>query len=182
MQGIPQSPQFVRVSRLASHPLSERPSQLPKPVSQLATAQLPVAHVGVALGVEHGAPHVPQSVSVVVLVSQPLADTPSQFPNPLAHEERLQDRPAHDETPLGWLQVIPHIAQLASVSSGVSQPFESMPSQSPKPELQVTIWQLPDAQLAVALARVHGAPQAVQWLSVLSCVSQPLPPLPSQLP
>jgi hypothetical protein len=57
-----------------------------------------------------------------------------------------------------------------------------MLSQSANPTLHVTIRQLPEAQLDVAFAREQGTPHAVQWLSVLSGVSQPVLSEPSQLP
>lgn len=41
------------------------------------------------------------------------------------------------EVAFGWLQVMPHMLQLASVFSGVSQPFVSLPSQFAKPALQL---------------------------------------------
>jgi hypothetical protein len=68
---------------------------------QLITAHVPVVHVGVAFGVEHGLPQLPQLLSVVVLVSQPLPSEPSQLPKPLEHEDSSQDRLAHDEIALG---------------------------------------------------------------------------------
>lgn len=77
---MPQPPQLETVLRGDSQPLPCPPSQLPNPGSQLITMHAPVAHVGVALGVEQEVPQVPQFVSVVVLVSQPLLKTPSQFP------------------------------------------------------------------------------------------------------
>jgi hypothetical protein len=48
--------------------------------------------------------------------------------------------------------------------------------------LQEAIWHIPLEQVAVALAREQVVPQAPQFESVLSGVSQPLLSLPSQLP
>jgi hypothetical protein len=62
-----------------------------------------------------------------------------------------------------------------------SQPLASLLSQLSKPPLHDAIWQLPVAQVALALARVQGTPQPPQLLFVLSGVSQPLLGLPSQL-
>ena len=65
----------------------------------------------------------------------------------------------------------------------VSQPFAGSPSQSPKPSLQAHA-QAPDAQLAVALARVAQAiPQPPQCdAEVCVSVSQPFEASPSQSP
>jgi hypothetical protein len=71
---------------------------------------------------------------------------------------------------------------LRSVLRFVSQPLLSLPSQLPQPLLQEAIWHVPVEQVAVALVREHVIPHAPQFMSVLSCVSQPLLSLPSQLP
>ena len=48
-----------------------------------------------------------------------------------------------------------------------SQPLEATPSQLPKPELQLATWQVLAEQVAVALGRLHAAPQAPQLLTLL---------------
>jgi hypothetical protein len=67
--------------------------------------------------------------------------------------------------------------------SGVSQPLDALPSQSPKPALQVKS-HLPALHVVVALARAGQAfphiPQCV--VDVFTLVSQPLDALPSQSP
>jgi len=69
--------------------------------------------------------------------------------------------------------LVPHAPQFMSVLSGVSQPLLSTPSQLPQPLLQEAIWHVPVEQVAVALVREQVVPQAPQFVSVLSCVSQP---------
>ena len=49
-------------------------------------AQLPLAHVAVAFARLHPTPQPPQLVSVLSGVSQPFDTTPSQLPQPVAHE------------------------------------------------------------------------------------------------
>jgi len=72
---------------------------------------------------------------------------------------------------------------LGSVSNRVSQPLTPLPSQLPKPELQVGL-QIPALQeVAEAFWLLHELLQAPQLaVLVLVSVSQPLPALPSQLP
>jgi hypothetical protein len=70
----------------------------------------------------------------------------------------------------------PHAEQfLAFVCVFVSQPFVSLPSQSPKPVSQVATTHLPFVQAAVAWARVHGCALHAPQLSgsELVFVSQP---------
>jgi hypothetical protein len=78
-------------------------------------------------------------------------------------------------------QAVLHAPQCVSELSGVSQPLFALASQSPKPGLQATFTQLPEAQLATALARSHSVPHAPQLLAVFVGVSQPLAAFMSQL-
>jgi hypothetical protein len=63
----------------------------------------------------------------------------------------------------------------------VSQPLLLLPSQSPKPALQVGE-QAPATQLVLPFALVQALPQLAQLLVVLSCASQPSDTLLLQLP
>ena len=64
----------------------------------------------------------------------------------------------------------------------VSQPLAALPSQSPKPAVQVTP-HAPAAQVAVPLVASHALPQRPQFATVVArLVSQPLAGLPSQSP
>jgi hypothetical protein len=81
---------LVVVPNANSQPFAALPSQLPKPVLQLPMAQLPVLQVAVALARLQPVPHVPQSVVVVVGVSQPLAKLLSQLAKPLLQLPNVQ--------------------------------------------------------------------------------------------
>jgi hypothetical protein len=71
------------------------------------------------------------------------------------------------------LHASPHALQLVRVPSVVSQPLDACVSQSPKPELQLEIPQLPLLQLGVACVTEQIAPHAPQFCSVCRLVSQP---------
>jgi hypothetical protein len=88
----------------------------------------------------------------------------------------------HAGVPLAELQAIPQPPQCATeVVRFDSQPFESLPSQSPQPMSHATTEHVPAAQEPVAWAGAHGMPQVPQFCSVLRSVSQPFAGLPSQL-
>jgi hypothetical protein len=70
-----------------SQPFAALPSQLPKPALHVPSVHVPEEHDSAAFAKSHTAPHVPQLVFVVSLVSQPFAALPSQLPKPAAHEE-----------------------------------------------------------------------------------------------
>lgn len=71
---------WALVFKLVSQPLAAAPSQLPKPVLQLATAQLPELQLAVALASEQALPHPPQCVVVFSFCSQPSAAELLQLP------------------------------------------------------------------------------------------------------
>ena len=118
-------------------------------------------------------PQDPQSVSVLREVSQPLDERPSQFENPVLHPVSVQVPVAQLPVPLVKPQVFPQAPQWALLLRRTSQPFSGRPSQSPQPELQLRIRQLPVLQLLLALGRLQRLPQAAQFVLVLSEVSQP---------
>lgn len=67
------------------------------------------------------------------------------------------------EPPVGAGHTRPQVPQLATVLVRfVSQPLVALPSQLPKPVVQVPSTQALAAQLAAALAKVHTRPQAPQ--------------------
>jgi len=106
--------------------------------------------------------------------------------SPSAFAPTVQHRPdVHAGVPPEALHTVGQVPQWAgSVFRFTSQPLlRALPSQLPKPEVQA-IPQVPDVQLGVPLAPLHGAPQLPQWLRlVLKLASQPLPRAsPSQLP
>jgi hypothetical protein len=77
-------------------------------------------------------PHPPQFAAlVVVLVSQPFAALPSQFPKPELHVG-TQALEVQVVVPFGLVQGLEHAPQLLmSLVVFVSQPFEALPSQFP---------------------------------------------------
>ena len=76
----------------------------------------------------------------------------------------------------------PQVPQLlSSLVVSVSHPLPTLPSQSPRPESQLVITQVPPAQEVVAPAALQGVLQEPQSLSVSSEVSQPSGSFPLQL-
>ena len=101
---------------------------------------------------------------------------------PLRSQLVPQVLPLHVGVPASDVQTWPHEPQLLMVSTGVSQPFVTLPSQSPKPPLHTGV-HAPPTQLVDPFAFVHGLPQNRQFaVDVFRLVSQPLPVLPSQSP
>jgi len=84
---VAQEPQLATDVRTSvSQPLAVFPSQLPNPALQLAIAQAPATHDGVAFASVHAAPQPPQlEAEVFRSVSHPLAVLPSQSPRPAMH-------------------------------------------------------------------------------------------------
>jgi hypothetical protein len=76
---------------------------------------------------------------VVRFVSQPSAALLLQLPNPVLHVIP-QLPPVHDATPPCELQVLPQEPQFEVLPCRLtSQPLPELPSQLPKPELQLEI-------------------------------------------
>jgi hypothetical protein len=84
---------------------------------------------------------------------------------PLRLHAVVQVPPLHVGEPASEVQAWPHVPQLLVVFNAVSQPFASIPSQSPKPLLHEGA-QAPPEQLVEPLALVHATAQAPQWLVV----------------
>jgi len=81
LQAVAQLPQCaVLVVVSVSQPSPAEPLQSPKPVLQLVTTQVPVAHVPVPFAGLQAAPQAPQLLEELRAVSQPLAGLPSQSP------------------------------------------------------------------------------------------------------
>ena len=113
-------------------------SQLPQPSSQLATAQLPVAQLGVAWALSQLWPQAPQLLGVVSEVSQPLLGLPSQSCQPMAHTG-TQPLAAQAVVPWALLQASPQLRQWLVVPSALSQPGALV--QSSKPGAQASSMQ-----------------------------------------
>jgi hypothetical protein len=147
-----------------SQPLAALPSQLEKPALQLPSAHVPPEHTPVALAKLHGLPQRPQWAGLVAkAASQPSTALALQSPKP-ALQVMPHARLAQVLVALGRAgQAAPHAPQCATLDvTLVSQPFAPLPSQSPKPALQV-MPHAPDAQVAAALEGVgHTLPQRPQ--------------------
>jgi hypothetical protein len=133
------------------------------------------------------APQPPQLVALVlVLVSQPLPDMPSQSASGAVHTEpTMQVEPAQKGVrPDGAVQRLLHVPQLAtSVATLVSQPSVGSLLQSRKPEVHAPMVHTPDTHVDAALAkrqRLLHAPQL--FASVAVEVSQPAAVLQSPKP
>ncbi len=185
-RAVPQAPQWSGLVRVStSQPLPGAPSQSSKPVLH-ARPQRPVSQRAAALApAGHTLPQVPQWDRLVrVSVSQPLAGLPSQLLKP-AVQPAMPHTPALQEgVPLGTAQTRPQAPQWrTSSASTVSQPLASMPSQSPRPMVQLATPHIPARQVGVAPEAVHATPQRPQWAGLTrTSVSQPLSGLLSQSP
>jgi hypothetical protein len=143
--------------------LTQTPEQLVVPVPH-EVVHVPIEQTWPAV---HARPHMPQlALSVVVLVSQPLAAFMSQSAKPVAHAPRTHVPVEQVAAALAKRQTTPHPPQLfASVPRRLrSQPFEAVPSQSPKPVAQPPTTHPPATQaLTLTLARAHARAQAPQF-------------------
>jgi hypothetical protein len=120
-------------------------------------------------------------VLVCVFTSQPSAGMLLQLPNPELHVPSVQLPVEHDSLAFARLHAVPQPPQLVSVLSVVSQPLPPLPSQSPRPLMQLAVPHTPLTQFGVPPAVEQALPQVLQWLTfVLRLISQPLAVLPSQ--
>ena len=175
LQADPQALQFgTLVLRLISQPLPGLPSQSPNPGLHETTWQLPVVQDEVELGNAQATPQAPQSVAVLVGVSQPLLGLPSQFPQPAAQVGAHAPPALHAVLPCRLVHATPQEPQFVTVVIAVSQPSPTKPLQFAKPELQV----MPQAPLeheAVPWFVLQTVPQALQLSgSVFRFFSHPL--------
>lgn len=131
LQTFPQMPQLLVVVRSVSQPLFALLSQLPQPELH-AIWQEPPEQEGVPCVELQTAPHAPQcAVLVAVLVSQPLATFPSQFPQP-EEQEMLQLPETHEGVPLFVLHASPQPPQCEVLELVcVSHPLVTLLSQFP---------------------------------------------------
>lgn len=160
----PQPPQLLRVLRFVSQPFAYKPSQSEKPGLHERTAQLPAVHVGVPLATKQVIPQPPQwFVSVVVVVSQPFIELPSQSRLPAAHIDTPQVLLRHAGVPPCGGQTMPQVPQLLTFDVVlISHPFATLRSQLAKPTLQV-IEHMPVEHAGVPLFVLHAAPQLPQF-------------------
>lgn len=89
---------------------------------------------------------------------------------------------AQDTLPFAAEQAVPQAPQSVSVRRFVSQPLLGLPSQFANPDAQVGA-HTPFVQVVAPFAFVQAFPQAPQFAALVpKFASQPLAPLPSQLP
>lgn len=181
LQVLLQLPQRVTsVFRLVSQPLAVLRSQFEYPKLQVME-QVLLLHVAVPLAEPHTLLQAPQCCALpVVIVSQPFAKFPSQFPKPALHT-MLHAPPLHAATPFVDPHTLPHTPQFERLLERlVSQPFETLLSQLSKPWLQL-MPQVLLLQLAVPFVELQALVQLPQRFTLLvRLVSQPLVKLPSQ--
>jgi hypothetical protein len=180
-QPTPQPPQLVLVFSGVSQPSLASPLQLAQPALQLAMTQLPLEQLVVALASAQLTPQPPQFEVVVSEVSHPLLGLLSQLPQP-DEQPGTQAPDTHAVVPWALVHALVHDPQLVKELREASQPSFARPLQLAQPALQLEIAQVPVEQEPEAFASEHTAPQAPQFESEVSAVSQPLAPLPSQLP
>ena len=129
----PQFPQLeTLVAVLISQPFEYTLSQFLKPALQDATVQVPLTQPAVPLATAHRWPQAPQlPMSVLVLISHPLATTLSQFAQPALQLAMVQEPFTHAGVPLTmFAQTFPQAPQLETlVSRLISQPFAELLSQ-----------------------------------------------------
>jgi hypothetical protein len=174
---LPQAPQWLSLFvKFVSQPLPGVPSQLPKPAVHMPSVQTPFGHVSAAFAKAQGVPQAPQSVSVVVLVSQPLSGLPSQLRKLVLHTGMQSSVPITVPqlvVPFVFVQALAHAAQFVVVPSVVSQPLFVFPSQESKPALHPVIAQVPVVHDTLAFAREQDCPHPPQFVRVVRLVSQP---------
>jgi hypothetical protein len=130
---------------------------------------MPELQTGVAPGIEFGQtlPQLPQLVSVLSAVSQPLRALPSQVPQPLL-QAGAQAPPAQLVLPCGLVHAMPQPPQFDTfVARVTSQPLVTFASQLAKPEEQLAIPHMLFVQLGVPFAAVQVLLQKPQSPSVL---------------
>jgi hypothetical protein len=164
---------------LVSQPFEGLLSQLPKPALHAPSVQTPATQLSAAFARLQVAPHPPQSLSVLMFLSQPSLGFPLQLAKPAEHTgEHAPD--THAVVPFVFEHAVRQVPQFEVVLSGASHPLPGRPSQFPKPGLQVNEQALPlhDDTAFAALQTVPQAPQLLALFAVF--VSQPLAGTPSQ--
>ncbi len=137
MQRFRHIPQFALLSSGVSHPLLAIPSQSSKPALHVSMHD-PVAHDAVAFVPVHARAQAAQFIAVLSGVSHPLGAMRSQSPIPAGHIRAHIPAVQTAGAPVADGQDRPHMPQLVTVVSGVSQPVPGIPSQSPNPVEHIT--------------------------------------------
>src|SRR5204863_303571 len=156
-------------------PLVGAPSQSAKPVAQPPTRQvLETQALMLTLARAHTPVQLPQRIGSVAVFTHAPEQLTVPVPQVVVHVPEAHTWPA--------AHAPPQRPQLAlSVVRFTSQPLAGFMSQSAKPVAQAPIAQVPDPQVAAALAKRHTTPQPPQLLTSLprTAVSQPFVAAPS---
>ena len=113
----------------------------------------------------HACPQAPQfAPSALVFTSQPSAAEPLQFAKPALHAAMAQVLDAQRADAFASTHGVPHDPQcVVALVRSVSQPFDAVPSQSPKPDAQVTtVHARPEQPFTEACASAQTVPQPPQ--------------------
>ena len=148
-------------------------SQSPRPAGHIETWQAWLAQTW--NDVSHVSPQPPQLFgSVAMLVSQPLTGLPSQSEKPAAHTG-VHALATQLVVPFAFEQTVPQLPQACTaVRRSVSQPFWTLPSQSPAVPGAQTGVQTPCEHEVLPSAVVHADVQPPQLITSLAvAVSQP---------
>jgi hypothetical protein len=178
LHALPQVPQLpTDVVRSTSQPSEVIPLQLPRPGMHTVLLHIPMAQLGVPPTVEHITPHPEQCKALVsMLVSQPLAGFRSQSAKRPVQGPRVQTPRAQVALAFAKVHPLPQRPQCeVLVRVSASQPLAGLPSQSAKPVRHAPREQVPAAQTAVALGKVHPLPQRPQLLMSVATVEQVIP-------
>ncbi len=156
MHERPHTPQFAAVLSGVSQPSLAMLLQFANPGVHSPTPHVPAKQAAAPFGgVGQTLPHVPQlRASVMVFVQAMPHITGVAPPHVDVHVPPEQTCPI--------VHVVPHIPQLPTEFSGVSQPSPAVVLQSPKPVPQAPIAQTPSRQTPVAFAGPHGRSHAPQ--------------------
>jgi len=173
----PQPPQwFGSLVVLTSQPFATSMSQSAKPALHDAMAQLELLQTGVALGVVHALPQVPQLLrSLVVWISQPFDATLSQSAKPALHEPMAHIELLQAAVALGSVHTLLHVPQLLGSLVVLTHevPLQSVGVAAGQPDTHIE-----DEHNGVP--PVHALWQSPQLVARARFVSQPFATIPSQ--
>jgi hypothetical protein len=176
VQVFPHPPQlFGSLVVLISQPFAATRSQSANPVWHVKT-QLEALQVGLALGMLHTRPQLPQLFpSLTVWVSQPSAGNLSQSAYPAAHPAMTQIELAQPDVAWGAVQTVPQAPQSFTllVVSMHSLPLQSVGVADGQPDTH------PEAE-QMGVPPTHLTPQPPQLDGIARSVSQPFEAIPSQ--
>lgn len=156
-QAMPQPPQlFASVAVLTQPTAGQQVDVAPTHTSPAPTLpeSAPQVHrlAGQVSPAPQVAPHAPQFVVDVKLVSQPLPSLPSQLPRPELHDWIRQLIVAQVAVAFDRAHDIPHPPQFVRVRRSVSHPLPVDASQLSKPALHEAMAQAPPMHTPVAWA------------------------------